>query len=146
MACAWIAVILVTAGLLAGPATAAPQQPLVPGATYVADITAASRALTRVGNVLQRADTIDALVAAVPSARKALTRFDRRMYAVSRYRVADPAMNRQRLRLAAAAPPVTDVLTRYLDAVLVRDNERIIALSAAVTRRTAAFSAAGEAP
>jgi hypothetical protein len=77
--CAWIAVILVAAGLLAGPATAAPQPPLVPGATYVADITAASRALTRVGNVLQRADTIDTLVAAVPSARKALTRFDRRM-------------------------------------------------------------------
>ena len=68
------------------------------------------------------------------------------MYAVSRYRVADPAMNRQRLRLAAAAPPVTDVLTRYLDAVLLRDNERIMALSAAVTRRTAAFSAAGKIP
>ncbi len=142
---AWIAVILVAIGLLAGPASAAPEPPVVPGATYMADVTAASRALTRIGNVLNGADTLDALVAVVPRARKALTRFDRRMYAVSRYRVADPALNRQRARLAAAAPPVTDVLSRYLDAVLLRDQQQMMALSAAVTRRTAAFSAAGQA-
>ena len=45
-----------------------------------------------------------------------------------------------------AAPPVTDVLTRYLDAVLLRDQSQMMALSAAVTRRTAAFSAAGQIP
>ena len=143
--CAWIAVFL-GVGLLAGPAAATAQTPVVSGATYLGDVTAASRSLTRVGNVLTGADTLDALVAAVPRARRAVTRFDRRMYAVSRYRVADPAMNRQRARLAVAAPPVTDVLTRYLDAVLLRDQAQMMALSAAVTRRTAAFSAAGQIP
>lgn len=143
--CAWCAAILVALGPPAGPAAASPQPPVVSGATYTADVTAASRALTRIGNVLNRAHTLEALVAAVPPARAAVTRFDRRMYAVSRYRVADPAMNRQRARLAAAAPPVTDVLTRYLDAVLLRDQGRMKTLSAAVTRRTAAFSAAGHA-
>lgn len=142
---AWIAVILVAVGLLGGPAAAQPP-PVASGATYMADVTVASRALTRVGTLLNGADTLDALVAAVPRARKAVTRFDRRMYAVSRYRVADPAMDRQRARLAAAAPPVTDVLTRYLDAVLRRDQAQMMALSAAVTRRTATFSAAGKAP
>ncbi|MGE0025858.1 MAG: hypothetical protein AB7O78_16640 [Thermoleophilia bacterium] len=141
---AWIAVIAVAAALLAGPASAQ-SPPVVSGATYMADVTAASRALTKVGTLLNGADTLDALVATVPRARKAVTRFDRRMYAVSRYRVADPATNRQRARLAAAAPPVTDVLTRYLDAVLLRDQAQMMALSAAVTRRTAAFSAAGQA-
>jgi hypothetical protein len=144
--CTAIAAMLVALGLLAGTAGAAPKPPVVSGATYMADVTAASRALTRIGNVLNRADTLEALVAAVPRARKALTRFDRRMYAVSRYRVTDPAMNRQRARLAAAAPPVTDVLTRYLDAVLMRDQRRMMTLSAAVTRRSAAFSAAGKMP
>ena len=144
--CAWVAVILVAVALSAGQAVGAQQPPIVPAATYSADVTAASRALTRIGNTLNRADTIDALVAAVPRARKALTRFDRRMYAVSRYRVADPAMDRQRARLAAAAPPVTDVLARYLDAVLLRDQQRMMTLSAAVTRRSAAFSAAGQLP
>ncbi|HMN98257.1 MAG TPA: hypothetical protein PKD59_02480 [Miltoncostaeaceae bacterium] len=144
--CAWIALVLVAAGLLAAGPAAAQQPPVVPGATYMADVTAASRALTRVGTLLNGAGNLDALVATVPRARKAVTRFDRRMYAVSRYRVADPATNRQRGRLAAAAPPVTDVLTRYLDAVLLRDQGQMMALSAAVTRRTAAFSAAGQAP
>lgn len=134
------------AALLAGPAAAAPPPPVVPTATYVADVTAASRALTRVGNVLKRAGTLDELVQAVPAARRALARFDRRMYAISRYRVEDPVANAQRIRLARAAPPVTDVLTRYLDAVLLRDQARIMALSDAVTRRTAAFSAAAKAP
>lgn len=134
------------AALLAGPAAATPPPPVVPTATYVADVTAASRALTRVGNVLKRAGTLDELVRAVPAARRALTRFDRRMYAVGRYRVKDPVANAQRIRLARAAPPVTDVLTRYLDAVLLRDQARIMALSDAVTRRTAAFSAAAEVP
>jgi hypothetical protein len=143
---AWIAVLLVAAGLLAGPASAATAPPVVSGSTYIADVTAASRALTRVGSLLNGADTLDALVATVPRARRAVARFDRRMYAVSRYRVADPALNRQRARLAAAAPPVTDVLTRYLDAVLLRDQTKMMALSAAVTRRTAAFSAAGQTP
>lgn len=142
---AWIAVIFVAVGLLAGPAAAQPPS-VVSGETYMADVTVASRALTRVGTLLSGADTLDALVASVPGARRAVTRFDRRMYAVSRYRVADPAMNRQRARLAAAAPPVTDVLTRYLDAVLRRDQAQMMALSAAVTRRTTAFSAAGKAP
>jgi hypothetical protein len=144
---AWIAVVLVAAGLLAGPATAAdPPPPVVPTETYVADVMGASRALTRVGNVLKRATTLDELVAAVPAARRALTRFDRRMYAVSRYRVKDPAANAQRIRLARAAPPVTDVITRYLDAVLLRDQAHLQTLSDAVTRRTAAFSAAAKAP
>lgn len=143
--CAAIVAMLAAFAVLAGPASASPKPPVVSGPTYMADMTAASRALTRIGNVLNRADTLEALVAAVPRARKALTRFDRRMYAVSRYRVADPAMNRQRARLAAAAPPVTDVLTRYLDAVLLRNQQRMKTLSAAVTRRTAAFSAAGQA-
>ncbi len=141
---AGIAVVLAAVGLLAGPASAAPSPPVVPAATYMADVTAASRALTKVGSVLNGADSIDALVAVVPRARRAVNRFDRRMYAVSRYRVADPAMNRQRGRLAAAAPPVTDVLTRYLDAVLQRDQQAMMTLSAAVTRRSAAFSAAGQ--
>jgi hypothetical protein len=143
---AWLAVVLVGVGLLQGPATAAPATPVVPTATYVADVTAASHALIRVGNVLKRAGTLDELVQAVPAARRALTRFDRRMYAVSRYRVKDPAANAQRIRLARAAPPVTDVLTRYLDAVLLRDQARLQTLSDAVTRRTAAFSAAADAP
>jgi hypothetical protein len=68
------------------------------------------------------------------------------MYAVSRYRVKDPAANAQRIRLARAAPAVTDVLTRYLDAVLLRDQARLQVLSDAVTRRTAAFSDAAKAP
>jgi len=144
--CAWVVVMLVAIGAPAGQASAASEPPVVPAATYSADVTAASRALTRIGNVLNRAATIDALVATVPRARRALARFDRRMYAVSRYRVADPAMNRQRARLAAAAPPVTDVLTSYLDAVLLRDQQRMMTLSAAVTRRSAAFSAAGQLP
>jgi hypothetical protein len=143
---AWIGVALLATGLLAGPATAAAPPPVVPTATYVADVMAASHALTRIGNVLKGADTLDELVAAVPAARKALTRFDRRMYAVSRYRVKDPAANAQRIRLARAAPSVTDVLTRYLDAVLLRDQDLIMTLSDAVTRRTAAFSAAAKAP
>ena len=58
---------------------------------------------------------------------------------------AAPVAGAQVARAPAAAPTVTDALTRYLDAVLLRDQGRMKTLSAAVTRRTAAFSAAGQA-
>ena len=135
-----VPVALVAWALVAAPVDAAP--PVVPTSTYVADVSAGANALTRVGTVLQNTTDIEDLIAKTPRARAALVVFDRRMYVISRYRLADPVLNRQRARLARAAPPVTAVLNLFLDAALTRDVERVQRLVPAVTRRLTAFQAA----
>jgi hypothetical protein len=137
----WIPAVLITVALVTAPAEAAPP-PVVPASTYVADVRAGAGALTRFGTILERTTDIDDLIARTPRARAALVVFDRRMYVLSRYRLADPALNRQRARLARTAPPVTAVLNLFLDAALTRDEERVQRLVPAVTRRITAFGAA----
>jgi hypothetical protein len=133
-------VLAMAAGLFAGAASAAP--PMVDDATYLRDVQAGAESLRRFGVILQNTSGIADLKAKSNRARTLLTQFDRRMYVIGRYRVPSPTLNRQRARLARSGPPVTAILSRFLDAALTEDVDEVQRLVPIVTQRINAFQRA----
>jgi hypothetical protein len=135
-------VAAVGAGLLVTGAGATNAQPVVPRSTYVGDVQAAAKALTRFGTILQNADDLDAIRAHATQARTALRHFDRHVYVLSRYRLTERRLDRRRANLAHTGPPVTAILSRFLDAAVVGDEALVSRLVPIVARRIAAFQKA----
>ncbi|MGE3138124.1 MAG: hypothetical protein AB7I08_08695 [Thermoleophilia bacterium] len=135
-----LVVVAVAAGTLVSGAAAAP--PVVPVTTYLDDVQAGSNALQRFGAILERTESVAALRTRAGVVRTHLRRFDRHMYVLSRYRLAEPVLDRQRARLARTAPPVTATLSRFLDAALSDDVAQVQRLAPVVIRRINAFQRA----
>jgi hypothetical protein len=135
--------VCVVAALLIAPtvASAAPPPVVSPG-VYLSDLTAGSAALQRFGKVLVHNKGVDALLKKQTALRRSLTTFDRHLYVMSRYRLADPKLNGQRARLARAAPPVTETLFDFFDAILTKDVKKVDRLAPIVEARLNAFAAA----
>lgn len=134
--------VVAAAWLLVPAAGARTARPFVPVSTYLEDVQAAAAGLTRFGTILQNADDLDQLKAHATEARTNLRHFDRRVYVLSRYRLRDRALDRQRAKLARTGPPVTAVLSRFLDAAVVGDAALVTRLLPVVVRRIDAFQRA----
>lgn len=134
--------LAVVIGLLS-PTLVNAAPPLVTPGVYQSDVQAGTSALSRWGATLQNTQSIPSLAAKAPLLRRLLFQFDRRFYAMSRYRLSAPDLNNQRARLARTAPAVTDVLSDFLDAVITGDTAKINRLVPRVSARISTFAAAG---
>ena len=84
-------VCLVAALLVAPTLASADPPPVVSPGVYLSDVTAGSAALQRFGNILLHSKGVEALLKKQTALRRSVTTFDRHLYAMSRYRVADPS-------------------------------------------------------
>ncbi|WP_217924507.1 hypothetical protein [Miltoncostaea oceani] len=134
-----IALVVVVLG---APAAASAAAPVVDSSTYIRDVQAGAASLQRFGAILESTQDLPDLVAKSNRARVLLTQFDRRFYVMSRYRVVSPILNRQRARLARTSPPVTAILSRFLDAALMEDLDEVTRLAPIAIGRINAFQRA----
>jgi hypothetical protein len=139
-----IAVLAVA--LLAGGAAGAGAVtiPVVDTATYQSDLQVAGTALVKLGTTLEKNDPGAAIRRQAPSLRKLLFSFDRRMYAMSRYRLEDPESNAHRGRVARAGLALSAPMSNFLDAVLLGQKARIDRLAKTVLARLGAVAKALE--
>ena len=118
--------------------------PVLDAATYQADLRVAGNALIKLGTTLERNDAGPALRRQAAALRRLLFSFDRRMYAMSRYRLEDPTLEAQRGRVARAGLAVSAPMSRFLDAALLEQQAKVDRLARTVLARLAAVSRAVE--
>lgn len=116
--------------------------PVVSTSTYLTDVRAASGALTRYGNILSRATGVGDIERQLKPLRKNLRTFDQRVYVMSRYRLADPTLNRQRAGIARTGAPLLISLSDFVDAVILDRGGEVDRLVRVIERQTAAFERA----
>lgn len=117
--------------------------PVVDAATYQADLRVAGTSLVKLGTTLERNDGA-ALRRRAAALRKLLFSFDRRMYAMSRYRLEQADLNAHRGRVSRAGLAVSVPMSNFLDAVLLEQGARVDRLARTVLARLRAVSAAVE--
>lgn len=137
-----IALCLSVGALAPATGAAAPTAPVVPPAVYVSDVNAAANALNRFGTILKNASDLPALRRKHTTIRTQLRNFDRRIYAMSRYRLVDPALNRQRGRIAVTGSTLSVTYSDFVDAALLGDAAEVQRLVPVIQRKTAAFESA----
>ena len=139
-------IAVLAAALLAGGAAGAGAVtiPVVDPDTYQSDLRVAGTALVKLGNTLERNDSGAAIRRQAPSLRRLLFSFDRRMYAMSRYRLEDPEANAHRARVARAGLALSAPMSNFVDAVLLGQKARIDRLATTVLARLGAVAKALE--
>ena len=136
-------IIAACLALLGGTAAAAVTRPVVDAATYQADLRVAGSALVKLGSTLERNEGA-ALRRQTASLRKLLFSFDRRMYAMSRYRLEQADLNAHRARVARAGLAVSVPMSAFVDAVLLNQQTRVDRLARTVLARLGAVARALE--
>jgi hypothetical protein len=123
--------------LLAGTAAGAGAAtiPVVDTATYQSDLRVAGGALVKLGGTLEKNDSAASLRRRAPALRKLLFSFDRRMYAMSRYRLEDAEANAHRARVSRAGLAVSGPMSNFLDAVLLDRQAQVDRLAKTVLAR-----------
>jgi hypothetical protein len=116
--------------------------PVVSDGTYLKDVRVAAGDLQRRGGVLGRAKDVSQLKRQRKVLRTALRNFDRRIYAMSRYRLDTGGLNRQRSRLAATGSRLSVSLSDFTDYVLLDNLAQVQRLVGVLGRRIAAFQGA----
>jgi hypothetical protein len=137
-------IVAVLVALLAGTAAGAGAAtiPVVDTATYQSDLRVAGNALVKLGGTLENNDSTASLRRQAPALRKLLFSFDRRMYAMSRYRLEDAEVNGHRARVSRAGLAVSGPMSNFLDAVLVGQQAKIDRLAKTVLTRLGAVAKA----
>ena len=137
-------IIATCLALLGGTAAgAAAAVPVVDAATYQADLRVAGNALVKLGTTLENNEGA-ALRRQAAALRKLLFSFDRRMYAMSRYTLAEAELNAHRNRVSRAGLAVSVPMSNFLDAVILNQQAKVDRLARTVLTRLGAVARALE--